>query len=182
MHFVPTAIEGAYFIEMAPHVDHRGTFSRVYCRDALRRIGVAFDPVQCNLSSNPAEGTLRGLHYQLPPHQEAKLVLCVSGSVFDVAVDLRRSSASFGKAVGTTLAERGPRLFYIPEGCAHGFLTLEADSTIFYFVGAAFEPAAGAGIRWNDPAFDIVWPGMPKVISERDAHYPDFDADTDGLP
>jgi dTDP-4-dehydrorhamnose 3,5-epimerase len=180
--FIPTIIEGAYFVEADRVTDPRGGFQRTYCRDAFREAGLTFAPVQCGLSTNPVRATLRGLHYQRAPHQEAKLVHCVSGSVFDVAVDLRRSSRSFGKAVATTLSEFGTHLFYIPRGCAHGFLTLERDSSVAYFIDSAFEAHAGAGVRWNDPAFAIAWPAAPDLISARDAAYPDFDLAVEGLP
>lgn len=182
MRFVPTAIEGAWLIETDPAGDARGAFSRSYCREAFREAGIAFDPVQCSLSTNPARGTLRGMHYQHPPHLEAKLVLCAAGSIFDVALDLRRGSRTFGKAVGTHLSGDGARLFYIPEGCAHGFLTLEPDSSVFYLIGTAFQDGQGAGVRWDDPAFAIEWPEAPVLMSDRDASYPDFDPGTGGVP
>jgi dTDP-4-dehydrorhamnose 3,5-epimerase len=181
MRFVPTAIEGAWFVETDMSSDIRGSFTRSWCRDAFREAGIAFDPVQCSLSANPARGTLRGLHYQRPPHLEPKLILCVAGSMFDVAVDLRRSSPSFGKSVGTTLAAGAPRLFYIPAGCAHGFLTLAPETSAFYFIGGAFAADAGAGVRWNDRAFAIDWPEAPALMSDRDANYPDFDPDRDAV-
>ena len=123
----------------------------------------------------PKAGTLRGLHFQAPPHEEAKLIQCVRGRVFDVAVDLRRHAPSFRRSVCTELSADGNRLFLIPKGCAHGFLTLEDNSDILYYMGDAFVPGVGQGVRWNDPAFEIPWPAAPRLISERDAAYPDFD-------
>ncbi len=182
MRLVPAGLDGAYFVDLAVARDDRGSFARTYCRDAFRDAGIDFEPVQCNLSRNPAAGTLRGMHYQRPPHGEAKLVQCVRGRIFDVAVDLRRASPTFGAAVGVELAADGDRLFYIPEGCAHGFLTRAADSDILYYMGKAHAPGTGAGVRWDDPAFAIPWPEPPRLISDRDASYPDFDPAADGLP
>jgi dTDP-4-dehydrorhamnose 3,5-epimerase len=122
------------------------------------------------------------MHFQHPPHGEAKLVLCVAGAVFDVAIDLRRSSPSFGKVVATDLPSAGTRMFFIPSGCAHGFLTLEPASAVFYFIDVPFTPGAGGGVRWNDRAFPIDWPAKPQLLSDRDAGYPDFDLNRDAIP
>lgn len=181
MRMVPTAIDGAFFVELDAHSDERGAFARTYCADAFRDFGIPFEPIQCNISRNPGRGTLRGLHLQRPPHEEAKLVQCVRGRVFDVAVDLRRSSTTFQAAVGVELAADGDRLFYIPEGCAHGFLTLEPDSDVFYYMGSPYVPGAATGVRWDDPAFGIAWPERPRLISDRDAGYPDFLAERDSV-
>jgi dTDP-4-dehydrorhamnose 3,5-epimerase len=140
------------------------------------KAGAAMRIVQANISRNPKAGTLRGLHFQAPPHEEAKLVQCVRGRIFDVAVDLRRHSPSFRRSVCTELSGDGNRMFLIPKGCAHGYLTLEDDSDILYYMGDAFVPGVGQGVRWNDPAFSIPWPAAPRLISPRDAAYPDFDA------
>lgn len=181
MRFVPAGIDGAYFVDLAVSRDDRGSFARSYCRDLFRDAGIGFEPVQCNLSRNPAPGTLRGMHYQRPPNGEAKLVQCVRGRIFDVAVDLRRPSPTFGIAVGVELAADNDRLFYIPEGCAHGFLTRAADSDVFYYMGSAYAPGTAAGLRWNDPAFTMSWPEPPRLVSDRDAGYPDFDLAEGGL-
>ncbi len=130
--------------------------------------------VQTNLSRNPVRGTLRGLHYQAEPHGEPRLVQCIRGRVFDVAVDLRPGSASYLRWAGVELGADQDRTFYIPSGCAHGFLTLEDDSDILYLMGHHFVPGSARGARWNDPAFSIQWPGVPSEMSERDAGYPDF--------
>ena len=181
MRFVETGLEGARFVELEVHRDERGAFARTWCAEEFAAAGIDLGLVQCNISHNPAAGTLRGLHFQRPPHGEPKLVQCVRGRIFDVAVDLRRSSPSFGKWAGAELSADSDRLFYIPAGCAHGFLTLEPDSDVLYYMGAPFVSGAGAGVRWDDPAFAIAWPGVPQLISDRDAHYPDFDPDRDGL-
>jgi dTDP-4-dehydrorhamnose 3,5-epimerase len=174
MRFHPTAIDGAWRIELAPHLDPRGSFARVYCAAAFAEAGIDFRPVQVNLSKNPQSHTLRGLHYQHAPHFEAKYVQCVAGRLYDVAVDLRPGSPTYLAYAGFELSAAGTTLFYIPEGCAHGYLTLEPDSALFYQVSHPYVPDAGAGVRWNDPAFGIDWPAVPRHIAERDAQYPDY--------
>lgn len=174
MRFVATAIDGAFIVELDGQTDNRGRFSRLFCGTEFSAAGVDFAPVQVNLSRNPAKGTLRGMHSQAAPHEEAKLVHCVRGRIFDVAIDLRPNSPSFGSHVGVDLAADGDRLFFIPPGCAHGFLTREPDSDVLYYMGTAFVPGVGTGVRWNDPAFGIAWPDVPTLMSDRDAGYPDF--------
>jgi dTDP-4-dehydrorhamnose 3,5-epimerase len=174
MRFHETAIAGAFVVELTPHEDARGSFARVYCEQAFADAGIAFRPVQVNLSRNPLPFTLRGMHYQHAPHGEAKYVHCVAGRLFDVAVDLRPGSPSYLKHVGVELVAGGNRLFYIPDGCAHGYLTLEPDSALHYQVSHPYVAAAGAGVRWDDPVFDITWPAVPQVINPRDAGYPDY--------
>jgi dTDP-4-dehydrorhamnose 3,5-epimerase len=181
MRLVPAGIHGAWFVELTLHRDERGAFGRTWCREAFRESGVAFEPVQCNISRNPKRGTLRGMHYQRPPSGEAKLIQCVRGRIHDVAIDLRRGSPTFGQSAAAELSAEGDTLFFIPEGCAHGFLTLEPDTDVFYYMGHAYVAGAGAGVRWNDPAFSIRWPHQPAVMSERDASYPDFDAQRDAI-
>jgi dTDP-4-dehydrorhamnose 3,5-epimerase len=174
MRFVPTAIEGAFIVETDARIDARGSFARTFCEAEFAAVGIDFRPVQLNLSRNPAAHTLRGLHGQHPPHEEAKLIQCVRGRIHDVAVDLRPGSPTRLAHVGVDLDSAGDRLFYIPPGCLHGFITLSDDSDVLYHMGTAFVPDVGFGIRWNDPALAIVWPATPKVISDRDANYPDF--------
>jgi dTDP-4-dehydrorhamnose 3,5-epimerase len=175
LRFQPTEIDGAFFIEIDAHADERGMFARTFCEEVFAKVGAQMRMVQANISRNPKARTLRGLHFQAPPHGEAKLIQCVRGRVFDVAVDLRQHSLSFRRSVCLELAADGNRLFLIPKGCAHGFLTLEDNSDILYYMDAVFVPGAGQGVRWNDPAFKIPWPVAPLLISERDAAYPDFD-------
>ena len=129
---------------------------------------------QANISHNAKAGTLRGLHYQAEPHGEPKIVHCVRGRIWDVAVDLRADSPTFREWVGVELSPEARRIFYIPRGCAHGFITLRDDTDVLYLMGAAFEPGAGRGVRWNDPAFGIRWPFEPAVLATRDASYEDF--------
>ena len=172
MRFEQLAVEGAFRVTLDVHGDARGGFARTFCVDEFAATGIDFTPVQCNLSRNPTQGTLRGLHFQLPPHEEAKLVQCVRGAIFDAIVDLRPTSPSYRKSVWVELTDGNDTLLYIPPGCAHGFLTTRPECDVFYYMGSRFVAGAGAGIRWDDPALAIPWPSAPTVISERDAGYP----------
>lgn len=172
MEFEPLDIPGAFVVHLDLRRDDRGVFARTYCADEFARAGIDFVPVQGNLSRNVAKGTLRGLHFQRPPHEEAKLVQCVTGALFDAIVDLRRESPTFGRSTSVTLDADSGRLLFIPPGCAHGFLTTEPGTDILYAMGSPFVDGAGRGIRWDDPALDIPWPARPLVISDRDATYP----------
>ena len=174
MRFAPTALSGVLVIDLDAAEDERGFFARTFCADEFAAAGIAMRPHQINLSHNAHALTLRGLHFQAAPHAECKLVQCVRGRIFDVAVDLRRNSQSYRRWFGIELAPELQRMLYIPEGCAHGFLTLEAASDVFYLMGHPFVPEAGRGVRWNDPAFGIDWPAAPRLVSPRDRSYPDF--------
>lgn len=174
MEFVATGIEGAFLVNPPAHSDDRGSFARLFCAEAFAAHGIAFEVVQANLSRNPVRNTLRGMHFQAQPHGEPKLVHCAAGRIFDVAIDLRPASPTFRRAFAVELSPGTGALFYIPAGCAHGFLTLEPHSDVLYFMGAAYVPGSGRGVRWNDPCFAIAWPGSPAVISDRDASWPDF--------
>jgi dTDP-4-dehydrorhamnose 3,5-epimerase len=172
--FRATRIAGVMEIELEPRADERGMFARAYCEDEFRAQGLKPVGIQCNISRNELRHTLRGLHYQADPAPEAKLVRCVAGRVFDVAVDLRKDSPTFLAWVSAELdAERG-NMLYVGEGCAHGFLTLTGGATVFYQMGAAYQPKLARGVRWDDPRFAIAWPAEPAAISERDAGFPDF--------
>lgn len=174
MKFRPTGIAGVIRIELEPLADERGSFARAYDEAEFAAQGLAPVGVQCNISHNPRRGTLRGLHYQAEPATEAKLVRCVAGRIHDVAVDLRRNSPTYGRWVAAELdSERGDML-YIAPGCAHGFITLTDDATVFYQMGAVYRPELARGVRWNDPALAIAWPLAPVCISERDASFPDL--------
>lgn len=175
MQFRETDIAGVWEIMTEAVSDARGSFSRLFCPQELATAGIDFSPVQINLSRNPAQNTLRGMHYQEPPRAEAKLVQVTHGSIFDVAVDLRPNSPTFRKWTSARLDAGKLTGLLIPEGCAHGFLTLEPDTDVLYHMGRLFEPGWGCGVRWDDPAFAIDWPALPKVISDRDAGYADFD-------
>jgi dTDP-4-dehydrorhamnose 3,5-epimerase len=178
MRFVPTRLGGAYVVELELHEDERGFFARSWCRDELVEHGLNGDLAQCSISRNLRAGTLRGLHFQLPPHEEAKLVRCVRGGIFDVIVDLRPESPTRTEWFGVELdAERGTAL-YVPEGFAHGFQTLVDDTDVYYSISTPYAPGSAAGVRWDDPAFGIVWPeAATRVISARDRGWPDFEAD-----
>jgi dTDP-4-dehydrorhamnose 3,5-epimerase len=174
MIFLETKLAGVVEIEMELHRDERGSFARSWCEREFQEHGLNPRVVQCNISVNDRKGTLRGVHYQAAPDQEAKLVRCTKGSLYDVAVDLRPRSATFMQWVGTELTATNRRALFIPEGCAHGFLTLEDETEAFYQMSEFYHPEAARGVRWNDPAFGIVWPGTVEVISERDRSLPDF--------
>jgi dTDP-4-dehydrorhamnose 3,5-epimerase len=174
MIFKKTRIQGVYWIELERITDERGFFARLWCQTEFAQHGIDSRLVQCNLSFNPHRGTLRGMHYQLPPHEETKVVRCTMGAIFDVAVDLRRDSPTFQQWVGAPLTVENREMLVIPPGCAHGFLTLTENTEVTYQMSAAYAPKHGAGVRWNDPVFNIQWPGDVKVIADRDRNYPDF--------
>ena len=174
MQFSPTAVAGVLLVEAEPHADDRGSFSRLQCPDEFAAAGVAFAPAQTSLSRNPQAGTLRGMHHQPAPHAETKLVRVTRGRAFDVAVDLRPGSPTYRRWTGTELSAENLQGLFIPEGVAHGFLTLEPDTDVLYQIAPKFSPGHEAGVRWNDPAFAIAWPAEPRLISDRDASYPDY--------
>lgn len=174
MEFKKTAIAGVYTIELEKQADERGFFARYFCKREFLELGLETEFVQANNSFSAKEGTLRGLHYQLPPYAESKLIRCLSGSLFDVVLDLRPSSPTFGASVGVELSARNRTMVYVPEGCAHGFLTLEANTEIFYMVTAYYSKQYERTVRWNDPKFHIKWPRTPAVLSEKDAKAADF--------
>ena len=173
MRFAPTAIAGVVVVDIEPHADDRGSFARLQCPDEFAAAGHPFTPAQTSLSRNPHAGTLRGLHYQPAPHAETKLVRAVRGRMFDVALDLRPGSPTLRKWFGIELLAESARALLIPEGVAHGFLTLEPDTDVLYQISPKFTPGHEAGVRWDDLAFAIAWPSAPALISERDATYPD---------
>ncbi len=174
MQFVETRLPGVYIIEIAPIGDERGFFARTWECEEFERRGLDTRIAQCNLSLNARKGTLRGMHFQDPPHAEAKLVRCTRGALYDVVVDLRPASPAYKQWVATELTAENRRSFYIPEGCAHGFQTLEGDTEVFYQISAAYAPAFARGVRWDDPAFGIEWPLPVSIISERDRNHPDY--------
>jgi dTDP-4-dehydrorhamnose 3,5-epimerase len=175
MVFKETPLQGAYLIEMEPLEDERGFFARTFCQEEFRKRSLNPTIAQCNVSYNRTRGTLRGLHYQVAPHSEAKVVACLRGAIYDVIVDLRPDSATYLQWLAFDL--RGGERFsmlYIPEGFAHGFQTREDHTEVFYQMSASYHPASARGLRWNDPAFGIKWPEDNRVISEKDQSYPDF--------
>lgn len=169
MIFTETEIAGVFLIEPEVIEDERGHFARSFCAREFSDHGIDFLPVQSNISANKSAYTLRGMHFHAAPHEETKLVRCSAGKIFDVAVDIRPDSPSFRKWIGVELSRENGRALFIPEGCAHGFLTLEDDSEVFYQMSPAYTPGHDRGFRWNDPAVGIDWPDEPKMISARDA-------------
>lgn len=174
MKFLPTPLAGAYIIELEPQQDERGSFTRTFCREEFVRRGLRFEFAQCSVSLNHRRGTLRGMHYQIKPHQEAKLIRCTRGRMHDVIVDLRTGSPSLKQWLAVELSADNGRMIYVPEGFAHGFLTLADDTEVFYQISEVHHPESARGLRWNDPAFGIAWPEPVQVISDRDRDYPDF--------
>jgi dTDP-4-dehydrorhamnose 3,5-epimerase len=174
MKFYPTPLKGSFMIEAEPRCDTRGFFARTFCKKEFLDQGIDFSIVQCNSSYNLAKRTLRGLHYQCPPHEEAKLVVCLQGSIYDVMVDLRPESSTYCQNFCVELTPDNHKMLYVPQGFAHGYLTLKDDSVVLYFVSEYYSPEFERRARWNDPAFAIPWPLEPEIISERDALCPDF--------
>jgi dTDP-4-dehydrorhamnose 3,5-epimerase len=172
--FTESKLPGAFVIELERHTDQRGFFARTFCQQEFEAHGLNSQVVQCNVSINNRKGTLRGMHYQAAPFAEAKLVRCSSGSIYDVIIDLRPSSATFKRYFAVELSAENRRMLYIPEGFAHGFQTLQDDTEVFYQMAQRYSAEHARGVRWNDPAFGIEWPGGERIIIERDQHYPDF--------
>jgi dTDP-4-dehydrorhamnose 3,5-epimerase len=174
--FEPSAVSGAVVVVPEPVEDERGVFARTMDRDLFADHGLPTEWVQCSASYTRSAGTLRGMHLQLAPHEEAKLVRCVRGAVYDVALDLRPDSPSFRAWTGVELSEANRRALHVPPGCAHGFLTLTDDAELLYMMDAPYVPGAAHGVRWDDPAFGIEWPGgvRPELMADRDAGYPDW--------
>ncbi len=176
MIFSETRLPGAFIIDIEPAFDERGFFARTWSAEELARRGLISILSQCSLSFNKTRGTLRGMHYQTAPHDETKVVSCRAGAVYDVMVDLRPASPTFKQWFGVELSAKNYRLVYIPHGLAHGFLTLQDNSEVYYQISGSFVPESTRGVRWNDPAFGIEWPAAPSIILERDRLYPDFAA------
>ncbi len=174
MIFHETKLKGVFEIHIEPHQDDRGFFARSWCQKEFEDHGLNARLVQCNISRNDRKGTLRGIHYQATPHTEAKLVRCTAGAVYDVALDIRPNSPTFGQWFGTTLTAENHHMLFIPDGCAHGLLTLEDNSEICYQMSEFYHPDLSRGVRWNDPSFKIAWPAAVEVISDRDRAYEDF--------
>ena len=173
--FEPTTVAGVYTIELDLIEDERGFFARAWCAREFDEHGLETRFVQANLGFNRRRGTLRGLHFQLPPHDEVKLVRCSRGAVWDVAVDLRESSTTYLRWFGAQLDEQNRRALYVPRGCAHGYLTLVEDSELLYQTSAFYMPAAAAGVPYDDPSLAIEWPDEPVVVSEQDRSWPALD-------
>jgi dTDP-4-dehydrorhamnose 3,5-epimerase len=173
MIFNETKLLGAYIIELEKLEDERGYFARSWCQREFDAHGLDTRPVQCNISFNRKKGTLRGMHFQLPPFAETKLVRCTRGALFDVIIDLRPDSPSFLKWIGVELTARNGKMMYVPKGFAHGFQTLEDDTEVFYQMSEFYAPEYARGVRWDDPLFGVSWPEELRVISKRDQAYKD---------
>jgi dTDP-4-dehydrorhamnose 3,5-epimerase len=174
MKFISTKIPGVYLIEIQPINDERGFFSRTFCADEFQQHGLNHNFVQCSISFTSQQGTIRGMHYQVAPKAETKLVRCTRGSIYDVILDLRSESLTFKQWVAAELTADNHQMFYIPPGCAHGFQTLVNDTEVFYQMAGTYVADAARGVRWNDPIFGIEMPLAVSVINNRDRTYPNF--------
>jgi dTDP-4-dehydrorhamnose 3,5-epimerase len=172
--FTETPLGGAFVIEPEPLEDARGLFARTWCRNEFEARGLEIRIAQCSTSLNRTRGTLRGMHYQAPPHAETKVVRCTRGSIYDVIIDLRLDSPTFTRHFAVVLTADNRRMVYVPTGFAHGFQTLEDGTEVFYQISEPYAPAAARGVRWNDPAFGIRWPDADRILADRDRDYPDF--------
>lgn len=175
MIFTPTPLAGSYLIDLEKRGDDRGFFARAFCEREFATHELVTRFVQVNNSLSATKGTLRGMHYQLAPKAETKLVRCIRGSLFDVILDLRRESPTFGQSFGAELSAENRRMMYVPKGFAHGFITLAEDTEAFYFADEFYAPEHERGVRWDDPRFNIKWPSAPAVLSDKDAGHRDFD-------
>jgi dTDP-4-dehydrorhamnose 3,5-epimerase len=175
MKFKETEIKGAFLIDPEPLEDERGFFARTWCRKEFEQYGLNVDWVQCNISYNTRRGTLRGMHYQIAPYAEAKLVRCTMGAIYDVIIDLRPDSGSYRKWISAELSAENRKMIYIPQGFAHGFQTIVDHTEVFYQMSAFYAPEYARAVRWNDPQFNIHWPEADRIISEKDQKIKDFD-------
>ncbi len=174
MIFQETKLKGAFIIEPERLEDERGFFARTWCAREFETHGLNPKLVQCNISFNKKRGTLRGMHYQEAPHEEARLVRCTMGAIYDVIIDLRPDSQTHKQWFSVELTKKNRKMFYVPEGFAHGFITLDDNTEVFYLMSEFYAPESARGVRWNDPAFNILWPEDVVEISDRDKQYPDF--------
>ena len=174
MKFIPTKLAGAYIIELEPIKDDRGFFGRSWCHQEFIQQGLNPHVVQCNISFNSQRGIIRGMHYQVAPHEEVKLVRCTRGSIYDVIIDRRPDSITFKQWTALELTANNYLALYIPIGFAHGFQTLEAETEVFYQMSKSYYPESARCVRWNDPAFAVDWLLEPVMMSDRDQFYPDF--------
>lgn len=181
MIFRETTLAGAFVIELEKREDERGFFARTFCREEFSAHGLNPDIAQCNVSFNKRKGTLRGMHYQAAPFAEDKLVRCTAGAIFDVIIDLRKSSGTFRRHFAVELCAASGNMLYVPEGFAHGFQTLFDNTEVFYQMSKPYAAQCARGVRWNDPAFAIEWPPAERTILGRDRDYPDFAASEGGL-
>ncbi len=173
MIFKKTKIEGVFIIEPELKKDSRGYFARIFAKEELKKSGVSFSLVHINRSLSKDKGVIRGLHFQRKPKEEDKIIQCLEGKIFDVAVDIRKNSKTYGQWVGEVIDAKNKKMILIPKGCAHGFQTLEKNSLVEYFVTQYYSPTHERGIRYNDPAFGIKWPIKNAILSEKDRNWPD---------
>jgi dTDP-4-dehydrorhamnose 3,5-epimerase len=174
MRFTPTDLDGAFLVELEPRCDARGFFARTWCQREFEEHGLESRLVQCSMSHNLHRGTLRGMHYQVQPHEETKLVRCTAGAIHDVIVDVRPESRTYLQHIAVELSAANRRALYIPRGFAHGFQTLTDDCEVFYQMSEFFSSEAARGFRWNDPLFGIEWPVPDPIILDRDNSYADY--------
>lgn len=174
MIFRETRLKGAFIIDMEPSADARGFFARAWCQREFAAHGLKSRFVQCNISYNIKKGTLRGMHYQIAPYAEAKVVRCTRGAIYDVIIDLRPDSLTYKQWVAVELTAENYRMLYVPEGFAHGFQTLKDDTEVFYQMSEFYHPECARGVRWDDEAFGIEWPQSVLILSDKDRHYLDF--------
>jgi len=174
MRFDGTDLSGAFVVDLEPREDERGFFARAWCVDEFEEHGLETTVVQCNVSFNRHRGTVRGMHFQLPPHDEVKIIRCTRGAIYDVLVDLRPDSPTYREWIGVELTAENRRALYAPKGTAHGYQTLADETETFYQVSAAYAPGAEGGVRWDDPSFGVAWPLPVATISEKDASWPDY--------
>jgi dTDP-4-dehydrorhamnose 3,5-epimerase len=175
MRFQETSVQGVLLITPDRFDDERGFFMRMWAQDEFEARQLETRMVQRNVAYNRARHTLRGMHFQREPYAEVKLVSCAVGAIYDVAMDIRPDSPTFGRWFGTELRQDNGAMLYVPRGCAHGYLTLLADSTVEYLISEFYHPEVASGLRWDDPFFNVRWPAQPRVINPRDATYPDFE-------
>ena len=174
MRFRETKIPGVFEIQIEPRGDDRGFFARTWCQKEFEEHGLDPKQAQSSVSLNTRKGTLRGMHYQVAPFGETKVVRCTQGAIYDVVLDLRPQSGTFKEWIAVELTAENHTMVYVPKGCAHGFLTLKDNSEVFYQISEFYDAPSARGVRWDDPAFRIIWPEKVEVISERDRTYPDF--------
>lgn len=174
MKFQETKLAGAYIVDLNLLEDDRGFFARMFCREEFEKHGLVSDVLQGNMSWNKTKGTLRGMHYQHHPYQETKFIRCTRGAIYDVIIDLRKDSPTYQQWVGVELTADNRTALFVPRDFAHGFITLQDDTEVFYLVSQSYQPGSEGGIRWDDPRFNIQWPTPPTCISPKDAAWPDY--------
>ncbi len=172
MKFSKTRIEGLYIIEPELKIDERGYFARIFCKDEFSKLGLNSDITQVNRSFTKKRGTIRGMHFQVEPKAEDKIITCFKGVVYDVAVDLRKNSPTYGQWVAEELSEENKKMFYIPKGFAHGFQALTDDCELLYFMSEFYSAEYASGVHWDDPFFNINWPLKDPLVSDRDRNWP----------